>query len=504
MSTRLQADNIAEYLPLRAQENPDLLAIAQPISTDQHGHSTYRNLSYSALNELCIAYIKGLSAMGMHKGMRCALMVKPGIEFFAFTFALLRMGVILVAIDPGMGIKNIKTCLKEADIDAFIGIGQAHLAQLLCRWPKASLQIWCTRGTKTKRFGIPTQHHVLALAQQSPLPDFKQHASDLAAILFTSGSTGVPKGVVYTHSQFIAQVAELQDIFGIEVGERDLCTFPLFALFAPALGMSSYIPDMDFTKPGSVNPLHITTPVNELQITNMFGSPALIKQVAQNTNADTGKLASIKRVISAGAPARPDVLATFSSLLTEDVQIFTPYGATESLPVSNVGSHDILNKHKIKTEQGLGVCVGTLAPHINVSIIGITDEPIAEWNDALALRPMQIGEICVRGPVVSQRYYNRPHSTALAKIKHKQGIIHRMGDIGYLDEHGLLWFLGRKAHRVESQGKRFFSIACEAIYNQHQAVERSALIPYLKNGQTVPALCIELVKDVSVSRIHFG
>ena len=502
MNTALHACNIAEFLKLRAQENPDLLAIAEPLSTDSNGLSTYKEYSYKELNALCEEYIKGLYAIGIRKGMRCVLMVKPSLEFFAFTFALLRMGAILVAIDPGMGIKNIKTCLEEAEPNAFIGIGQAHIAKLICRWPRMPIQIWSTSGDKQQRFGIKTQHHLCSLAKNSAFPELNQSLNDDAAILFTSGSTGVPKGVTYTHEQFVCQVNELQSIFHIEVGERDLCTFPLFALFAPALGMSSYIPDMDFTKPGSVNPLHVLTPVTKHKITNMFGSPALIKRVAQHTVKHPQKLQSLKRVISAGAPARPDVLKQFSQLLNDDVEIFTPYGATESLPVSNIGSHDIINKHKQATDNGKGVCVGTLAPHITVRIIRITDEAIANWRDEYAMPANSIGEITVQGPVVSQRYFNRPASTQLAKIRHGTEIIHRMGDIGYLDEENRLWFLGRKGHRVESHNRTYFSIACEAIFNQHEAIERSALIRCYENGDCIPGICVELKKSGNLNGLH--
>src|SRR5262249_20725913 len=154
---------------------------------------------------------------------------------------------------------------------------------------------------------------------------------EVAAILFTSGSTGVPKGVVYTHAIFDTQVTMLRDIYGIETGEVDLCTFPLFALFGPALGMTCIIPEMDAPRPAKVDPKKIFSAIEDFGVTNMFGSPALIRRVGES-RFGPAKLPTLRRVISAGAPVPARVLETFASRLEPGVQIFTPYGATESLP----------------------------------------------------------------------------------------------------------------------------------------------------------------------------
>ena len=489
--------NIAAYLSLRATENPDLLAVSTPISTDKNGKSTYNDASYRELDTLCDRYVSGLADIGIKPGMRCALMVKPSLEFFTLTFALLKMGAVLVCIDPGMGLKNMKACLEQSKPHAFIGIAQAHIARCLFSWPRCKINVWVTRSQRKTRFGIPTQHALIEPNDKPDNPLIESNSIDHdAAILFTSGSTGTPKGVCYQHRQFLAQVKYLQKLFGIEVGERDLCTFPLFALFAPALGMSSIIPDMDFTKPGSVNPLHVITPIQSLNITNMFGSPALLKQVARYQENHPTKLPSLNRVISAGAPARPDVLKSFSKMLNDDVQIYTPYGATEALPVSNVGSKLIISEYADKTNNGAGVCVGQISDGMKAFIIPISDEPISTWSRTLICKSNTIGEIVVSGPVVTKAYFRNGDATFSAKIPdHNGNIMHRMGDLGYIDDQGLLWFCGRKTQRVISKFGEHYTIPCEGIFNTHPHVERSALIPHSENGDIVPAICIELTND---------
>ena len=110
-------------------------------------------------------------------------------------------------------------------------------------------------------------------------------ADETAAILFTSGSTGPPKGAVYSHAIFLAQVNAFRALYKIEPGEIDLCTFPLFALFAPALGMTAVVPDMDPTRPARVDPAKLFEAVEDFGVTNLFGSPALLRRLVEGAEA---------------------------------------------------------------------------------------------------------------------------------------------------------------------------------------------------------------------------
>ena len=276
------------------------------------------------------------------------------------------------------------------------------------------------------------------------------HADDIAAILFTSGSTGVPKGAVYTHGIFAAQVELLRQIYGIEPGEIDLPTFPLFALFAPALGMTAIVPDMDSTRPGQVDPRKIVEAIENFGVTNMFGSPALLRRVADHGVPRGIRLPSLRRVISAGAPVPAEVLERFTTMLAPGVQVFTPYGATEALPVSSIGSDEILRETRMRTGNGEGVCVGRPVPAMEVRIIRISDEPIAAWSDELLHAAGEIGEIVVKGPVVTREYYRRPESTALAKIIgcRRLPFCTAWATSATSTIRAALWFCGRKSHRV--------------------------------------------------------
>lgn len=478
--------NVAYYLDLQAKSVPKQLAVVIP-----HEGKDY---SYQQLLEESNRIASGLIKLGLKKGMRTALFVKPSLDFFALAFALFRAGIVLVLIDPAIGLKHLKTCLSVAKPDAFIGIPTAHLARKLFGWGNETIQYNITAG-----FRLGWGGYSLAQIKKKGCPDFKcveTSLSDIAAICFTSGSTGLPKGVVYQHKQFLAQIKALKETYHIQPGEIDLPTFPLFALFDPALGMTTIVPDMDSTKPAQVNPKKIIKAIQEYKVTNMFGSPALIRRVVTYALKNNIRFPNLKRVVSAGAPVPFDVLKDFKKLLSKEAEIYTPYGATEVLPVSSISANEILTETAERTAQGAGICVGKPVEGNEIKIIKITEDAIENISKANVLAANKIGEIIVKGPSVTGTYFNQPDKTSLAKIKADNAVWHRMGDVGYLDDEGRLWFCGRKAHRVELGNKSLYSIPVESIINVNSNIFRSALIAVKKNNKVHAGLCIELKNNL--------
>ncbi|UFS70035.1 AMP-binding protein [Geomonas sp. RF6] len=485
--------NIAAHLPEMARLQPETPAI---IFLKEN-----RTLSFRELDRLSDRIAHALVGHGIGRGVRTVLMVTPGPDLFALTFALFKAGAVPVLIDPGIGVKHLKTCIAEAQPAAFIGIPKAHAARALFGWGKESLQSFVTVGRRIFWKG-ETLAELIEGTPDAPFELAPTQHDESAAILFTSGSTGCPKGAVYSHGNFAAQVEALRDIYDIKPGEIDLPTFPLFALFAPALGMTAVIPEMDFTRPGSVHPPNIIGAIQKHGVTTMFGSPALINRVGRYGAEHGIKLPTLRRVICAGAPVPAPVLERFRSLLPEEGEIFTPYGATEALPVCSIGSREILGSTRAITEAGGGVCVGKAVPGVRLEVIEISDEPINVWDDSLKVPVGQIGEIVVQGAQVTRNYFNRPDSNLASKIVDLEGggFLHRMGDLGGRDEDGRVWFCGRKSHRVETRAGTLFTIPCEAVFNTHPMVFRTALVGIGPKGEQRPVLCVELEKGVQAER----
>jgi acyl-CoA synthetase (AMP-forming)/AMP-acid ligase II len=482
--------NIADYLPEMAARQPDATAIICPWGR-RGGRLTYRQLDTRSTD-----IARGLEAVGIGRGVRAVLMVPPGLDLFALAFALFKAGAVPVLVDPGIGLKHLKACLGNAQPEAFIGVPKAHAARVLLGWARSTVRTRITVGERLF-WGGRTLRQVEALgAETSSEAVTATAADDVAAIVFTSGSTGPPKGVVYRHGNFMAQVEAIRDAYGIEPGEVNLPTFPLFALFDPALGMTSVIPEMDPTRPAKVDPQKIIGPIREFGVTTMFGSPALLDTVGRWGVAHGAELPTVRRVISAGAPVPPRIIERFQKLLTGGGAIHTPYGATESLPVATTSSLEILSDTRHATDRGAGTCVGRPVDSIEAAIIRIDDGPITAWDEDLTVDEGVVGEIVVKGSQVTREYFNAAGHTALAKICDGESVRHRMGDLGYFDDTGRLWFCGRKTQRVRTAGGTLYTVPCESVFNTHPKVFRTALVGVGDPGQELPVLCVELEPGV--------
>jgi acyl-CoA synthetase (AMP-forming)/AMP-acid ligase II len=434
----------------------------------------------------------GLEAAGITRGIRTVLMVKPSIEFFALIFAIFKTGAVPVVVDPGMGIRRMLACFKSTRPQAFIGIPLAHVVRTVSPGFFKTVKTWITVGRRWFWGGRTLKQ--IRYSHAGPYTITKTGLHDTAAVLFTTGSTGPAKGAVYTHGNFDAQLQQIKTHLGMAPDEIDLSTFPLFALFYPALGVTSVIPDMDPTRPALVNPERIIEAIENLGVTNMFASPALLNRVGGYGKKNAVKLPTLKRVISAGAPVSADNIEQFSALLAEDAEIHTPYGATEAVPIISIKSKEILNETRQLSEKAFGICIGRPINDIDIRIIKITDEPIDQWTEDLLVSPGDVGEITVKGELVSRQYFENHAANRLGKIKDGDDIIHRMGDVGWVDQKGRIWFCGRKSHRVVTAARTLFTIPCESLFNRHPQVFRSALVGIGPLGRQEPLICIELHK----------
>jgi acyl-CoA synthetase (AMP-forming)/AMP-acid ligase II len=474
--------NIAQYLPEMALSAPDRAAVICAHQKDRLGRTA---LTFAELNSESDACAYGLHTLGLKPGMRTLLMVRPGLEFVTLTFALFKAGAVPVLIDPGMGGKNLLNCIRRSQPEAMVAIPLVHaLKSFVSDDVFKSLKLSVTAGSRWFWSG-PTLELVFRRgAGAKPFIAPTTRSSD-AAILFTTGSTGIPKGVCYQHGMFDAQVQAIRAQYGIAAGEVDLPAFPLFALFSTALGTTCVIPEMDPTRPARCNPAKIVAALQKHQITYTFGSPAIWKRVGPYLKANKIILPQLQRILMAGAPVKGHVLEPFIEALPNG-DTFIPYGATEALPVSSMRGSDVVRETWALTKHGYGHCVGRPLPGVTVKIIRESQEKTpwddkVFWDEKLVLPQGQIGEIVVTSAMVTHEYFQMPEETRRAKMyetisetdalgnkTERQPLYrvwHRMGDMGYIDPTGRIWFCGRKAHRVILSNKKvLYSVCVEAVF----------------------------------------
>ena len=499
--------NIARHLPLMAARQPGRPAVKIPRGRTWTGQIDYLTLTFAELDAEVDVWCAHLTGRGVRPGDRTLVMVRQGLPLIAAAFALFKLGAVPVVIDPGMGLRNFLACVARSRPRVLLGIPFAQVVSRVFRPSFRSVEV-----------RVPVSGSIVArqAVVESQISNLKSHITPsapdaLAAILFTSGSTGAPKGVCYEHGMFDAQVRLVRETYAIEPGEIDLPLLPLFALFGPALGLTTIVPELNPSRPAAVDPEKIVSAILQERVTNSFGSPTLWRKVADYCLAHDLTLPSLRRVLCAGAPV-PGSLWTDAPRILTGGKLHSPYGATEVLPVSSVAADEI------DVASVRGACVGRPLPENRVKIIAIADGPLATLAEAHELPTGAIGEIIVTGPTVTREYDQLPEATRQAKIQipssKSQGnpqspdflgtwdlelgtsapadaVWHRMGDTGYLAADGRLWFCGRVAERLETADGPMFTEPSEQVFRVHPQVARCALIGLGARGQQIPAIVIE-------------
>jgi len=472
--------NIARHLPLMAARQPHHPAVKIPRGRTREGRIDYLTLSFLELDAEVDAWVVRLQSQGVQRGDRVLVMVRQGLPLIAAAFALFKLGAVPVIIDPGMGRKNFLACVARSKPRVLLGIPLAQVMSYVFRraFKTVEVRVWVS-GSPLHRIKPDREigdHKSLIINSAT---------SDLAAVLFTSGSTGAPKGVCYEHGMFEAQVRLVRDSYGIQAGEVDLPMLPIFALFNPALGMTTVVPELNPSHPATVDPAKIVQAIQQEGVTTSFGSPTLWRIIFDHCLAYGITLPSLKRVLCAGA-AVPASLWLQARRVLPNGELHSPYGATEVLPVATVSAREV------PSDATTGALMGRPLLENRVKIIAPHTGAIASLDQARELPDGEVGEIIVTGPTVTKAYDALPEATSLAKIHTPTGAVwHRMGDAGYRDAVGRLWFCGRLAERVETAAGVLYTEPCEQVFRRHPAVARCALVGIGPRRAQTPALVVQ-------------
>lgn len=451
-------------------------------------------MTYAEVDARSDALAYGFADIGITRGVKTILMLRTSDELFLVLLALFKVGAVPVILDPGMGFSRMLHCFESVGAEAFIGIPLAHGIRKARPKFFASVRITVTDGS----FG---GHELSGLYRDDrgplELPDVTP--DDLLMIVFTTGSTGPAKGVEYRHAMLDALVSQVKHTYPMTDGERGLITLSLFTLVDLFTGCTAVLAPMDPTRPAEVDPEVILRTIEHFGVRHMFGSPALLRRIAPALSARATPIPSLQTVVCGGAAAPVPLLQQVRDALAPDPApvVHTTYGSTEALPIATIDLRDLEEGCSERTARGEGVCVGRPIEGMEVRALAISTEPIPEWDDALVQPVGTPGEITLSGPVVSRRYHGDNDYNTAHKIHDGERIWHRTGDVGWLDDQNRIWLCGRKAQIVTTPEGPRFTMKCEAVFNTHPAVRRSALVGVGPDGAQQPIVCVELQEGVA-------
>lgn len=475
--------NVARHLRSAATSLPDNVATKSPIAVGPDGEVRHESRSFRQLDQASDAAAEHFARSGLAAGDRVLLAVRPGHDLILGMFGLLKLGAVPVAIDPGMGWPAFLGCVRRSRPSALVGV---LAATLLSRLPLTAFRTLRHRVT----VGNSAWRQALASGPARPRPLADVGPDALAAILFTSGSTGAPKGVCYTHGMFDAQIELVRSTYGIRPGETDMAMLPLFALFNPAFGTTTVTPLLDPSKPLAADPAPLVAALLAEKVTCSFGSPAIWSKVADHCEARGIRLPDLRRLLIAGAPVSGELLAKLRAVAPNCVT-HTPYGATECLPITTIAADELLGEARQLALGGHGTCVGRPVSGVEIRVVREKDGPIATLAEASLCAAGEVGEIVATGPSVTREYDGLPEATRAAKIAEGDRTWHRMGDLGSLDASGRLFFFGRREEKVRAAEGDLPTESIEPAFRQHPDVFRCALIGLGEAPAQTPALIVE-------------
>lgn len=399
--------------------------------------STGEAVTFAELHRRVNGIAAGLTATGVQPGQRIAVLIPPSVDLVAAVYGCWRAGAVTVIADRGLGLRGLGGAVRAAHVDWVVGPPSALAAARTLRWAPHARSI----AVHYRRvLGAVATLDELA-ASTAPVPP-EPSPSDVAAVLYTSGATGPAKGVRYLHGQMAAQRDALAGLYGISADDRLVAAFAPFAMYGPALGITSTIPDVDVTKPGMLTAEALAVACAAVDATIVFASPAALANVVRTSVAPDPRLARIRLALSAGAPVPIATLRAVARLMPS-AELHTPYGMTECLPVAD---HDLVAIEA--AGRGRGVCVGRPVDGVSVRIAPLGFDPTLSVD---ALASPSTGEVLVQAPWCSDGYDQLWRTEHDARPSDVDGQVwHRSGDVGHVDSDGRLWIEGRSVHVIHA------------------------------------------------------
>lgn len=409
-------------------------------------------ITYKDLEEKVNRLANGLANLGLKKGERAAVLLPNCPEFVISYFGIVSIGATIVPINPLFKAEELKYILNDASIKILITAAPfQNLVESI--WNEAqSLESLIIIGGETEK-DIYDFAELIEGSASEPF-NITIEPDDVASCLYTSGTTGKPKGALLTHDNLIFDAEATIKHLGLGSDENYLCVLPLFHSFAEMVCMIVPIyTGASITIVGQFKPDATLKEVEAKKVTIFAGVPAMYGAfLAAIKDPKSYDLSSIKLCVSGGAPLPVEIMKVFEERY--GVIMIEGNGPTETSPVSYANPIEGVRKPG---------SVGIPVPGVEVKIVDDNDNEV----------PVnEVGEICVKGRNVMKGYLNRPEETAQAL---RGGWLHT-GDLGKKDEDGYIYIVDRKKDMIIVGGLNVYPREVEEILYQHPAVAEAAVV----------------------------
>jgi acyl-CoA synthetase (AMP-forming)/AMP-acid ligase II len=437
--------NIGDFLATRAFLNPDKEALYDVVSGDRF---TFREANARA-NRVCAA----LGALGVGKGDRVALLVYNGHEFLESFFGPSKAGMVIMPLNWRLTADELAYILKDGGATSII-FDQSFapvVEQIRAMGTEGSdIRHWIGIGDELPDFAL--NYEALLAEQDDVEPTEKARDDDNLFIMYTSGTTGNPKGVVHTHSTVMWALLTLANTADIHMNDRYMVLLPLFHVGALTPMIGSVYKGNTLVILRNFDPTKAWSLIEEERITTTLAVPAMLGFMLQVPDFQRFDWSSLRNITSGAAPLP---VTTINAYLDLGIEVHQVYGMTETCgPACLIGADDAI--HKIGS-------TGKSFFHTRVRIVDETG------ND---LPPGEAGEIIVRGPHNMKEYWNRPDATAETIV---DGWLHT-GDVAVMDEEGFVTIQDRIKDMIISGGENIYPAEIENVLLQHPAIVDAAVI----------------------------
>lgn len=425
-----------------------------------------QSATYSELNQLVNRFASGLSAQGIGKGDKIALLLGNTPQFLIAYYGILLTGASVVPINPIFTSREISYILLNSQAKAVIATSslQALLADLKEQLKTLKLVIYTEPVESEYTFDMFLQDS--NSVYESPSVD----EEDLAVILYTSGTTGDPKGAMLSHRNMASNAEAVSKMFELIPEDRVVTVLPMFHVFCMTVCMNAPIASgATMLILPRFSPTEVIKTIREEQATVFVGVPTMYNFMFQLNESTADDFSSVRLCISGGAPIPVELLNKFEEKYK--VCILEGYGLSESSPVATFNS--------LRGVRKLG-SIGIEIPGVRVQVVDGEGREVARG---------EVGEIIIQGPNVMKGYLGMPEATALAL---KDGWLYT-GDLGKMDEEGYLYIVDRKKDMILVGGYNVYPREVEEVLYQHRSVVEAAVIgvPDGEYGEAVKAYIVK-------------